>query len=124
MTWRKAPRALIDLFDRVIPDDRRIARRRMFGYPAVFVNGNLFAGLHQESFILRLSEADRARARTEHGADTFEPMAGRPMREYVALPEALLSDRGALGDWIARSLAYGASLPRKQKKPRKPKRAK
>jgi TfoX/Sxy family transcriptional regulator of competence genes len=53
----------------------------MFGYPAVFVNGNLFAGLHQENFILRLSEAHRTALCSQHGAQLFEPMPGRRMRE-------------------------------------------
>ena len=41
MAWKKAPAALIDLFGASLPDDPRIERRQMFGYPAAFVNGNL-----------------------------------------------------------------------------------
>lgn len=119
MAWRKAPPALIALFDRALPSDGRIERRPMFGYPAAFVHGNLCAGLHQESFILRLPEADRERLRVDHGAQVFEPMAGRRMREYVVVPEALLADRPALGRWVARAVAYAASLPPKRIKPKR-----
>ena len=63
MGWRKSPQPLIDLFERVVPHAGGIERRRMFGYPAAFLAGHLFAGLHQESLILRLSESDRERAR-------------------------------------------------------------
>jgi TfoX/Sxy family transcriptional regulator of competence genes len=113
MGWRKSPQPLIDLFERAVPRAGGIERRRMFGYPAAFLAGHLFAGLHQESFILRLSEPDRERARAEHGVRPFEPMPGRRMREYVVLPESLLGRPRALGAWIVRSIGYVRSLPPK-----------
>jgi len=113
MGWRKSPQPLIDLFERAVPRAGGIERRRMFGYPAAFLAGHLFAGLHQESFILRLSEPDRERARAEHGVRPFEPMPGRRMREYVVLPESLLGRPRALGAWIIRSIGYVRSLPPK-----------
>lgn len=61
LAWRKAPPALVALFDDCIPMASAIERRQLFGYPAAFVNGHLFAGLHQERMILRLGPADRAR---------------------------------------------------------------
>lgn len=84
----------------------------MFGYPAAFTGGKLFAGLHQENFIIKLSEADRRRL-SALGAQPFEPMPGRRMREYVVLPPSVLSDRTALQRWLLRSLAYVASSPKK-----------
>jgi len=114
MAWRKSPQALVELFEQAVPPSRTVERRRMFGYPAAFANGHLFAGLHQEDFILRLPEPARERAKREHGARPFEPMPGRQMREYVALPEALLGDRVTLGAWLARSLRYVRSLPPKR----------
>ena len=41
----------------------------------------------------------------------FEPMTGRPMREYIVLPKSALADRGALAAWLQRGLSYAASLP-------------
>ncbi len=119
LAWRKSPPELIALFDTALPDDARIERRKMFGYPCAFLNGNMFTGLHQEDCVVRLSEADRDTAKQDLGAGVFEPMAGRPMREYMSLPEAVLSDDRALADWLARSLDYATSLPVKVKKPRK-----
>lgn len=121
--WRKAPPALIETFLKAIPNDPRIEHRQMFGYPAAFINGNLFAGLHQETFMLRLSEADRDRARNDLGAETFEPMPGRAMREYMALPEPVIAERDELAEWVERSIAYAASLPPKAPKPRKRRKA-
>jgi len=114
--WRKSPPSLIALFDAVLPEDPRIERRKMFGYPCAFVNGNMFTGLHQEDFIVRLSEDDRTRIRDDLGAQTFEPMAGRPMREYVALPEDVLEDEETVRGWVGRALDFAGALPPKEKK--------
>lgn len=51
---RKSSPALIERFDRSLPRDDAVQRRRMFGYPAGFVNGNMFAGLFEESVVVRV----------------------------------------------------------------------
>lgn len=117
MAWRKAPPSLVATFDRAIPSGRGIERRQMFGYPAAFLGGRLFAGLHQEDFILRLGAADRDALSASHGACPFEPMPGRRMRDYVALPSAIVADDAALARWIARALDHAATLPAKAAKP-------
>jgi len=119
MAWRKSPQHMIDLFDEVVPKDSRIERRKMFGYPAAFLNGHLFAGLHQESFILKLSPADRVKLRTERDARVFEPMPGRAMSEYLVLPEGVLSERRVLSAWIKRSTVYVSTMPPKPGKAKK-----
>ena len=115
MAWTKSSPSLIELFDRSVPSTASITRRKMFGYPAAFANGNLFIGLHQNDFIMRLSEQDRARFSAEYGERTFEPMKGRPMREYVRLPEELLADGRKRASWIKRSLRYAEAIAPKAK---------
>jgi TfoX/Sxy family transcriptional regulator of competence genes len=104
MAWTKSPQSLIDLFDKSVPTSATVSRRKMFGYPAAFANGNLFIGLHQNDFIMRLSEDDRSRFSAKYGELIFEPMKGRRMREYVRLPEELLTDARKCAPWIKRSL--------------------
>src|SRR5215475_7186828 len=115
MAWTKSPQSLIDLFDRSVPSGSTVSRRKMFGYPAAFANGNLFIGLHQDDFIMRLSEKDRARFTAEFGERTFEPMKGRPMREYVRLSEELLGDARKRASWIKRSLRYAETVEPKSR---------
>ena len=119
MAWTKSPQSLIDLFDKSVPSGAAVTRRNMFGYPAAFANGNLFIGLHQDDFIMRLSEQDRARFTAEFGERTFEPLKGRPMREYVRLPEALLGDTRKRASWIKRSLGYAEAIAPKAKTAKK-----
>lgn len=115
MAWTKSPQSLIDLFNMSVPSGSGITHRKMFGYPAAFANGNLFIGLHQDDFIMRLSEKDRARFSAEFGERTFEPMKGRPMREYVRLPETLMGDARKRAAWIKRSLGYAETIVPKVK---------
>ena len=119
MKWRKPPSELVDLFLSLVPDNPEVDVRTMFGTPCFFCHGNMFAGVHQEDLIVRLGDDERAALRALPGARRFEPMPGRPMREYTCVPEAMLGDRQALEAWLARALAYALKLPVKQKKPRK-----
>jgi TfoX/Sxy family transcriptional regulator of competence genes len=109
--FTKPPESLVALFGRAIGAMRGVEPRRMFGYPAAFVNGNMFSCLFQSSMILRLSDADRAACASEFGAMLFEPMPGRPMREYVALPDELLRSPRLLEAWLRKSRGYAAALP-------------
>jgi TfoX/Sxy family transcriptional regulator of competence genes len=113
MKWRKSPEALVQKFETIVPPDPRVERRKLFGYPAAFVGGNLFMGLHQESLVLRLSDHDRGDFLKLRGASVFEPMPGRPMREYVTVPPPMLRQDAALAGWIRRSLEYATSIPAK-----------
>ena len=116
MAWTKSPQLLIDLFDKSVPSSASVSRRKMFGYPAAFANGNLFIGLHQNDFIMRLSEEDRTRFSAEFGERIFEPMKGRRMHEYVRLPEDLPTDTGKRAPWIKRSLEYAEGIKPKARR--------
>ncbi|MEA2590943.1 MAG: hypothetical protein QOD62_774 [Actinomycetota bacterium] len=118
--WTKSPPELVEVFEAVFPGPPAVARQ-MFGYPAGFVNGNMFMGLHQHNMVLRLPDGPRAELLAMEGAATFEPMAGRPMKEYVVVPATLLAAPEALEAWVAKALAHGASLPAKAAKAAKAK---
>lgn len=113
--WRKAPPDLVERFGAAVAGIEGLEVRKMFGYPAGFVGGNMTTGLHQESWIVRLSEEDR-QERFAAGWSGFEPMPGRPMREYVTLPPDVVSDPDAAREWVERAAAYVRSLPPKQPK--------
>lgn len=110
MAWTKSPELLATTFESVLPMDPRAVRRRMFGKPCAFAAGNMFAGLHEDTMVLRLADDDRERFLGLPGARLFEPTPGRVMREYVAVPPTLLGDTEALRAWVQRAFSYGASL--------------
>jgi hypothetical protein len=113
-TWSKAPPALVETFAAALPDDPRVERRAMFGFPAAFANGQLFTGLHQADLMVRLGDDERAALLALPGAKRFEPMPGRPMREYAVVPASMHADRRALRGWMKKALAYVSSLPPKR----------
>jgi len=112
--WKPAPQDWIEAFDSALPSG--VERRKMFGYPAAFVNGNMAAGLHQDDLVLKLEEKDRA-ALMKAGGKPFVVM-GRTMGAFVVAPSDFKSKPAELKKWLVRSVAYAASLPAKAKKKR------
>ena len=109
-----------ELFASLVPDLPRVTERPMFGQRSAFVNGNMFMGIFGQDLLLRLPEQDREAVVAAGGA-VFEPMAGRPMREYVVLPSAWREKPATLKKWVARSLDHAEALPPKASKPQKTK---
>jgi hypothetical protein len=60
---------------------------KMFGMPSVFVGGKAFAGYREGSMIFKLGGDAHARALALAGAELFDPMGGRPMKEWVVVPQ-------------------------------------
>jgi len=115
MGWKKAPPAVVAVFEALVPKRPDVQRRQMFGYPAAFVNGRMFAGLHEDRLVLRLDDQAIAAAK-RRGAIDFEPMSGRAMTGWVAVPRRLLADEDVVRGWIDAAFRHVASIP--AKKPR------
>jgi TfoX/Sxy family transcriptional regulator of competence genes len=113
--FTKPPAALVDTFTREIGKLPGVQRRQMFGYPAAFTNSQMFASLFQDEMILRLSDVDR-RVLGEKGGQPFEPMPGRPMREYMTVPEPIRESASELRTWLTKAQIYAASLPPKKRR--------
>jgi len=112
MAWKKSPPELIAAFEKAKPSGPSVTARPMFGYPALFLNGNMFAGTYQDKIIVRLGEERTiAGAKT---AKTFEPMPGRPMKEYVVVPDAVTTNPAKLRAWVDQAYVYAKKLPAKK----------
>jgi TfoX/Sxy family transcriptional regulator of competence genes len=118
MKWEKPSAEIINIFEKIVPVIAGVEKRKMFGLPCVFVNSNMFMGVHQNNIILRLSKSDRESFLKLEGAKAFEPQPGRIMKEYAVFPEWVLKQEGGdiLNDWVYKSFEYAASLPPKEKK--------
>ena len=122
MAWDKSPPWLIELFAVSLPDRPGVERRRMFGYPVAFANGNMFAGLFGEVAFARLPPGERAELEAAYGAVVFEPAPGRPMRAYLVFPDAVLEDEALFARLLDQAYAFTTALPPKTKKPPRVKR--
>jgi len=121
MAWKKSSDELIEKFYENLEEYPSGELRKMFGYPCSFVNNNMFTGLHEENWIVRLDEEDQEELMKKHGAKPFEPMQGRIMREYLALPQEIQSDQDLLNTWLEKSYKFVSSMPPKAKKKKKSK---
>ena len=117
----KADAAAVAQYEALLPDDDRVERRRMFGHPCAFVNGNMFMGVFGDAVFVRLGDGDRAELLAEDGAGPFDPMGGRPMKDYAVLPAAWRDEPDRAEAWVARSFAFLLSMPAKKKAAKKPK---
>jgi RNA polymerase sigma factor (sigma-70 family) len=109
-TFRKSPPGLLARFGELALLAGDADHKQMFGYPACVLRGNVFMSLHEDSLILRLADADRADFLSRYGSILFEPMPGRPMKEYVVVPPALVYD-DAVTEWVRKSRACAEQLP-------------
>jgi TfoX/Sxy family transcriptional regulator of competence genes len=122
MKWVKAPDELKKLLEDVM-EKIDCEKRPMFGYPAYFINRNMFAGLFQDQLFVRLSAEQLASYLKKFPAiRNLEPMAGRPMKNYYVLPRDLLTNTKALKEAVKQSSEYTRGLPVKEKtaKPKPP----
>ncbi len=113
--FTKSPPNVLERFAAATDGLASIEPRKMFGYPSVFVNGNMLASVFQDRIMVRLSEADRAKFLAMPNTRLFEPMPGRPMREYVEIPAGDVPPK-EMRRWIERGLAYVETLPPKARK--------
>jgi len=108
-SWPSSP-ALIALFERVAPRGPDVTRRRVMGFPAAFVNGNLCCGTFHDHLVLRLSDTDRA-ALEALGGTPFEPVPGQAMRSFLAIGAHTFRDEATLRGWVERAVEFTRTLP-------------
>ena len=112
----KSPPELIERFDSIAAEYPQAARRLTFGYPCLYVGGNMVSGLFGESWHVRLAADDTAELLAIDDAAPFEPMPGRPMTGFTLLPPAVVADDAAVRHWVQRAIAFGATMPPKVSK--------
>ncbi|HKY39663.1 MAG TPA: TfoX/Sxy family protein [Polyangiaceae bacterium] len=116
MKLTKPSPGLIAEFRAVLEQLPRAEPRKMFGYDAAFVNGNMAVGLWQNTCVVKLSEDDQAKLLERRLATPFAPMKGRVMSGWLELSEQLAHDPEELLAWSSRAVDYAARLPPKLKK--------
>lgn len=119
MKWVKASEEMKSHIDTLM-QGVDCEKRPMFGYPAYFINKNMFAGLFQDKLFLRLSP-DQVASLTKPFPTiaNLEPMPGRPMKDYYVIPDTLHQDGRKMAKVVQEAAAWCRSLPKKVAKPKK-----
>ena len=97
-----------------------VRRKKMFGTSSWFMDSNdqMMAGVWGDGVMVRVGE-DEAGGLVESGkAEVFDPMGGRPMREYVFLNADRIAEDSDLIEWLERAAGFTAGLAPKKKRSR------
>jgi TfoX/Sxy family transcriptional regulator of competence genes len=107
----------VALYDKVIATNPAIERKGDAN-PYTSLNGNMFTLLHQQKLAIRLAEDEREKFLKKYKTTLFEAY-GTVMKEYVAVPDALLENTKELQKYLDLSHAYAKTLkPKATKKKR------
>ena len=106
---RKTANPKAELYERLIATIPGIERKGAAN-PYTAVNGNMFTLLHQsERLAIRLPEDKRQEFLKKHKAALFEAY-GAVMKEYVAVPDAVLKNTNELKKYLGFSYEYTKTL--------------
>lgn len=78
--------ALIERLDALLLRAPGVRRGRMFGHPAYYVKGRMFACVYGDVVGLKLPEQAAAALVARGDAQPFQPHGKRRMREWIQLP--------------------------------------
>jgi hypothetical protein len=84
---------------------RGVVVSKMFGMPSLQANGKAIAGLWGDALVVKLPPASAEAAMKLRGVAAFDPMGGRPMKEWVVVPR---THARRWGDLAETALAYVA----------------
>ncbi len=107
-------------YEALLPADPRVQPGKMFGHVCAFVGGHMFFGTFAQTLIARVGPELAQSMLDTPGITTFEPMPGRPWREYVQFdPRGMDAEEAAT--LVADALEFTAALPPKPQKVKTPK---
>jgi len=96
--------------------------RPMFGGIGVYANDRMCVSLSDVGLAVKLGPADQEALLKLKGAKRlqYEPSMP-PSKSYIVVPDAMLSDRKALGHWLALGAGFVSSAPVKEPRKAAPK---
>jgi TfoX/Sxy family transcriptional regulator of competence genes len=111
----RIPATKLDLYDKLIATHPEIERKGAAN-PYTSLNGHMFTILHDSrSLAIRLPEDEREEFLKKHKTTLFKAY-GAVMKEYVAVPDALLENTKELQKYLELSYEYVKKLKPKPTK--------
>ena len=99
-----------------------IVKKKMFGVACYMRDGNAFAGVWDDSLIVRTGPHDYESARQEAYVREFD-ITGKPMKGWVVVDPEAIEDEASFREWLNRAIAFAKTLPKNTlKKPRIPRK--
>ncbi|MFD5946347.1 TfoX/Sxy family protein [Streptomyces collinus] len=94
---------------RTVPE---ITEKRMFGGVAFLYRGNMAVGVTGDDLMVRVGPARADAALARPGTRVFD-MTGRPMRGWIVVDGAAVTEDDTLEAWLDEGRAFAAGLPAK-----------
>jgi TfoX/Sxy family transcriptional regulator of competence genes len=102
-----------EIRERLSAVDGEVEEKRMFGGLGFMVDGNLtVAASRRGGILVRTDPADAEEVLALPGVEPMETQ-GRPMPGWVFVAADALDSEAELAAWVARALAFVATLPAK-----------
>ncbi|MCH8909535.1 MAG: TfoX/Sxy family protein [Chloroflexi bacterium] len=119
--WPKKDEALIERVDGLL-SIAPVRCKNMFGTAAWFLESNdmMFIGAWGEGIMVRVGEGRTLDLIESGDAEPFDPMGGRPMREYVFIGGHRIAEDDELLNWLNGASEFAETLPPKKKRSKKP----
>lgn len=116
MSKDQVPEEKIELFRRLVETIPEIEFKGGKKLPYTSINGHMFSQMTKAGTLgLRLGKEERE-AFLETFQTTLLTNYGTVMKEYVAVPDALLNDTEQLSQYLQQSYAYAQTLKPKKSK--------
>lgn len=112
--WIKPSASTIELFNNVTDLGADVTRRKMFGSPTAFINGNMFAWIHEDKITLRLPQEIRKDLLQKKHGEPVDP-TGKRMREYLMIADEVSADEELVRKFVQAAFDYVSALPPKHK---------
>lgn len=100
---------------RILPEDRSVEEKRMFGGLAFMVNGHMCCGIVGEDLVVRVGADQNKDALSDPNARPMD-FTGRPMKGFVFVSPAGYRSPTQLRHWIQRGLRFVVALPAKPRR--------
>jgi len=104
----------VELYDKLIATIPGLERKGDAN-PYTSLNGNMFSLLHEDKLAIRLPENKREEFLKKHRTKLYEAY-GTVMKEYVAVPDALLKNTKEMKKYLELSYEYAKTLKPKPTK--------
>ena len=112
-----APPERVKLYELLLAAVDGVDAKSNFGSAYTAVNGNMYSMISKHGVVgIRLPEPDRSAFLADYDTTLFRgDPAWPPAREFVAVPDAMLSDTETLRPYLERSYRYALTLKPKGK---------
>ena len=115
---KKIPEDKIELYIKLVNSIPELEIKNSFGFPYTSLNGHMFSLLSKSSHVgIRLPKDKREAFLEQYNTTLYKPEPGPLLKEYVTVPNTLLSDTDTLKPYLEESFIYVKTLkPKPQKK--------